>query len=247
MSPTRHPFILAAGLLGLVLTAAVPARAQVAEEERAQRVGWARLMVPGRQELWRRHAEADPTLADFLKNNTTLNIDSTWYTADVEDLREMCAYPLLFAQSIAYVQTPGGKSNLAEYVRRGGFLFIDQCCNRTFNPDDTAFLAAQIRTLTEILPEARVEELPRDHEIYRNFFPIKDGHPPHTYYENVYDASRARRGLYGIYLGKSMCGIITLSGLQCGWAGMIAPPGHDVACMKMAINIYVYAMLQTGK
>lgn len=215
-------------------------------DNRAQRVGWARLKVPGPQNLWRRHAEADPILAQFLQAETTLNIDPTWYVADVEDLREMCVYPLLFAQSVAAIHTPSGKANLAEYLRRGGFLFIDQCCNRDFNPDDDQFLMDQQRLIKEILPESRIVVLPEDHEIYRNCFEIKGG-PPHTYFENIYDPQRASRGLYGIMRGNSMVGIITLSGLQCGWAGMISPPGHDVQCMKMAINIYIYAMTQTEK
>ncbi len=232
-------FLLTAGIL-------LPARAQDPAEDRAQRVGWARLKVPGPENLWRRHADADPNLAQFLHAETTLNIDPTWYVADVEDLREMCAYPLLFAQSISAVQSETGKANLAEYMRRGGFLFIDECCNRGFNPSDSEFLAAQEQLIAEILPEARIVLLPDDHEVYRSCFQIKDG-PPHTYFENVFDRERSQRGLYGIMIGKSMAGIITLSGLQCGWAGMIAPPGHDVQCMKMAINIYVYAMVQTGK
>jgi hypothetical protein len=45
-------------------------------------------------------------------------------------------------------------------------------------------------------------------------------------------------------IGSRMAGLISLSGLQCGWDRMIAPPGHDVACMRMLVNIYIYAMLQ---
>jgi hypothetical protein len=43
-----------------------------------------------------------------------------------------------------------------------------------------------------------------------------------------------------------VAGVITLSGLQCGWSGQAAPPGHDVLCMRMMVNIYVFAMMQGG-
>ena len=45
---------------------------------------------------------------------------------------------------------------------------------------------------------------------------------------------------------RRMAGIISPGGLQCGWDRMIAPPGHDAACMRMLVNICIYAMLQRG-
>ena len=45
-------------------------------------------------------------------------------------------------------------------------------------------------------------------------------------------------------IGTRMAGLISLSGLQCGWDHMVAPPGNDVACMRMLVNIYIYAMTQ---
>jgi hypothetical protein len=208
---------------------------------RAERVGWARLRTPS--EYWLRHAEGDPLLARFIRDNTTLNIDPTWYVADVERLKEMCTYPLLFAQTIVPVESATGKANLAEYVRRGGFLVIDACCNQQINPDPDQFLADHIAYLQEILPEARVIALPNDHEIYSCFFQITGG-PPHTYDRNIYDPRRAKHGLYAIQIGARTAGIITLSGLQCGWDRMAAPEGHDVLCMRMMVNIYIFAMLQ---
>ncbi len=41
-----------------------------------------------------------------------------------------------------------------------------------------------------------------------------------------------------------MVGVISLSGLQCGWDRMISPAGLPEACMRMLVNIYTYAMLQ---
>ncbi len=218
------------------------ARAADLTELRGERVGWARLKTADLH--WMRHASEDPTLMQFLRENTSLNIATRWYVADCENLAEMCAYPLLFSQSVAVIHDGAGRNNVAEYMRRGGFLLVDACINVNINPNPDLFLLQQKLFLAEALPEARVIPLPLNHEIYGCFFKIPDGKPPHTFCENRYDERWAKHGLYGIYIGPRMAGIISLSGLQCGWARMIAPPGHDIACMRMLVNIYVYAMLQ---
>jgi hypothetical protein len=193
-----------------------------------------------------RHSGSDPVLMQFFRQQTTLNIDPTWYVADVEQLPEMCKFPLLFSQGVDMVQSATGHENVAEHIRRGGFLLIDACCNPQITGDFGAFLQRQINFLTIALPEAQVISLPPEHEIYGCHFQIPDGRPPHTFYQNVYDPQKAAYGLYGVMIGQRMAGLISLSGLQCGWDKMTAPPGHDVACMKMLVNIYIYAMMQGG-
>jgi hypothetical protein len=214
------------------------------EHLRGDRVGWARLKTPG--EHWNRHSQSDPVLMQFVRENTSLNIDPTWYAADSESLEEMSKYPLLFSQDIYVIRSRKAKAGLAEYLRRGGFLLIDSCCNRGVTASEDLFLNQQRQLLTEILPEASVVSLPSSHPVYRCYFQIPEGRPPHTFFQNVYDPNKARHGLYGIQIGTRLAGIISLSGLQCGWDKQIAPAGHDVKCMKMLVNIYVYAMIQVG-
>jgi len=209
---------------------------------RGERVGWARLKTPSK--YWFRHATGDPVLMQFFRESTSLNIDPTWYAADVEKLDQLCKYPLLFSQGVHMVDSPKGRENLAEYIRRGGFLLIDSCINHGVTPDPDIFLALQEQFLQTILPGARVLPLPGNHAVYRTYFQIQGGEPPHTYFNNVYDKEWRKHGLYGVFIDSRMVGIISLSGLQCGWDRMIAPPGHDVACMRMLVNIYIYAMLQ---
>jgi hypothetical protein len=211
---------------------------------RGERVGWARLRTPSLH--WMRHARSDPTLMEFLRSNTSLNIDPTWYVADCDSLAEMCTYPLLFSQGLGSIDTAAGKSNVAEYLRRGGFLLIDACINHQITPDPDAFLLRQADFLADVLPEARVAALPSTHNIYRCYFQIPGGRPPHTFDGAMYDPRWAKHGLYGIFLGQRLAGVVSLSGLQCGWDRMPAEPGHDVACMRMLVNIYVYAMFQGG-
>jgi hypothetical protein len=228
-------------MLLVLLLAVRPSAAGDEESLRGEQVGWARLKTPGNE--WRRHATGDPVLMRFLRAKTSLNIDPTWYVADVENLDEMCQYPLLFAQSIQKVADERGRANLAEYVRRGGFLLIDACINPNITPDPNQFFKVQTQVLQEILPEARIVALPNDHPIFHSFFHFPNG-APHT--EDA--PAWSRLGFYGIEIGSRMVGLISFSGLQCGWDGMKRQtPGHDVVCMRMLVNIYIYAMLQNGE
>lgn len=214
---------------------------------RGDRVGWARLKTPSTQ--WRRHAGSDPILTNFFRDETTLNIDSSWYVADADDLSQLCRYPLLFSQGVAAVNGPLGQRNIAEYIRRGGFVLVDACHDSHVTPDFDQFLRDQITFYSAILPEAQMVTLPNTHDVYRCHFQIPDGKPPHTFMGNVYDAAKARHGLYGLMIGSRLAGIVGLCGWQCGWDhvtenGMSTPAGLDVACMQMVVNIYIYAMIQ---
>ena len=60
----------------------------------------------------------------------------------------------------------------------------------------------------------------------------------------IYDPNWDKYGLYGIMIGNRMAGIISLSGLQCGWARVPAVEGHYIDCMRMVVNIYIWAMMQ---
>ena len=219
------------------------------DQLRGDRVGWARLKTPSPS--WMRHAGSDPVLMKFFREETTLNIDPIWYTADANDLAELCKYPFLFSQGVGVITDPVGRSNLAEYFRRGGFLLVDACHDIHVTPGFDEFFRQQTEFFAATLPEARLVPLPATHDIYRCHFQIPDGRPPHTFMGNVYDARKARHGLYGLMIGARMAGVISLCGWQCGWDhvteyGSPSLPGTDVACMQMLVNIYIYAMLQAS-
>jgi len=214
---------------------------------RGDRVGWARLKTPSPD--WKRHAGSDPILTKFFRDETTLNIDPNWYVADANDLGELCRYPFLFSQGVGAITGQAGRSDIAEYIRRGGFVLVDACHDIHVTPDFDEFLRQQIEFYSAALPEARVVSLPTTHDVYRCHFQIPDGQPPHTYMNNVVDPKKAAHGLYGVMIGSRMAGLISVCGWQCGWDHVTeypspSPAGTDVACMRMVVNIYIYAMMQ---
>lgn len=240
-----NPIARAKFLKGVLASMVFPRCLSIAGSEldklRGDCVGWARLKTPS--PWWNRHAVGDPIPMKFLRENTTLNIDSEWRAADVESLGALTAFPFLFTQEVDSIQSASGRLNLAEYLRRGGFALIDTCINASINPDPDVCLQRQIAAFATVLPEAKVVSLPPEHTIFRCHFQFADGRPPHTFHENIFDARWDKHGLYGIQMGQRLAGIITLSGLQCGWARERVPSGHRVQCMEMLVNIYIYAML----
>ncbi|HEX2854381.1 MAG TPA: DUF4159 domain-containing protein [Opitutaceae bacterium] len=227
---------VAVAALSLATSAAEPSTKSA--EPRGGRVGWARLVTPNT--AWNRHADADPTLTQFIRRETSLNIDPTWYSADPASVEQLCSYPLLFTNNLTDVKDPAHWKNLTEYLQRGGFLFIDSCINLGITPDPDRFLERHIALMKTIAPKAVVRELPKNHEIYRNYFVMSET-PPHTFHQNVFRKNWAKHGLYGVFEGDRMISLIDLSGLQCGWAGTHTRP-HAEQCMKMVVNIYVYTM-----
>jgi hypothetical protein len=208
------------------------------DQLRGDRVGWARLKTPSPS--WNRHAGSDPLLMRFFHEQTTLNIDPDWYTADPADLTSLTKYPFIFSQGVAVLVDPVARGNVVEFIRRGGFLMIDGCHDEHVNPNLDEYFSQQLAFFSTMLPEAQVVSLPKTHEVYRCFFQIPDGEPPHMF---------TKYGLYGLMIGTRMAGLISLSGLQCAWDVVTehrspAPPGTEVLCMRMLVNIYIYAMMQ---
>ncbi len=225
--------VLAAALLFL---APIPADATETEMGGGGKVVWARLKTPSPS--WNRHAQSDHFLLEYIRNSTSLDIDPAWHAADVDNLPQMCAYPFLFSEGLGYVDEAGRK-NLREYIQRGGFLFIDSCIAPQVNPREDDFIAVQMAALHDILPDMRAETIPPDHPIFRNCFAMVDGLPN----TRVDDPQQwPIRGLTAIYSQNRLVCIMSLSGLQCGWAGIIHSQEHSTNCMKMMINIYFYAI-----
>ncbi len=231
------PLLLGAG--AALLRAGPEASSADPAPLRGGRVGWARLSTP--DAIWRRHAESDPVLSTFIRTQTSLNIDPTWYEARIAHLDELCAYPLLFTNSIDKITHPAHRANLAEYLRRGGFLVVDACINRDLTPNPDAFYEAHLAAFKTILPTCEIRRLAEDHPIYGNFFPMSE-RPPHAYHGGQYNPAWAKHGLYVVTVENTPVALISLGGMQCAWT-FGKPDTRDASqALRMLTNIYVYAM-----
>lgn len=227
-----------ASAVGLLAVDCAGADAAATTEPRSGRVGWARIITSS--PAWNRHAQSDSMLTQFIRAQTSLNIDPTWYSADPASLEQLCLYPLLYTNNLTDVVEPAQRKNIQEFLGRGGFIIVDACIDPKITADPDAFLEQHTALLKTLAPGSEVRALPADHEIYRQHFPMKDT-PPHMFMNDVYDKRWAKHGLYGVYLGDRMISLITLSGLQCSWASH-PERAHARECMKMIVNIYIYGM-----
>jgi hypothetical protein len=202
---------------------------------RGGRVGWARLATASRH--WDVHGGQDGTLAAFIKGQTSLNIDSTSYSAEPGKLEELCKYPFLYSKDLSPVRDARHQDNLREFLQRGGFLCVDFCGSPSINRDVMAVFRRNREFFQKLLPGAEVRQLPRDHPVYRCYFTVGE--------EEIFTKDMGKQepgefnGLYGVFSGGRMVAMISMYGLECGWP---QTPLRTPGCMKMILNIYVYAM-----
>jgi hypothetical protein len=213
--------------------------ARAEEVARGGQVEWARLKT--RHIYWDRHAESDPDLLRYIRMWTTLNIGTKWHAANVAKIQELARYPFLFSEGLHHIRRGTELQNLGEYFLRGGFVLVDACSNIDINPDPDLFLREQMKTIQSVLPGARTSAISEDHEIFRSCFEMKKG-LPRVFYNGKFNPRWARHGLYAVHNNERLIAILSVAALQCGWAKRPAPPGTDIECMRMAVNIYVYVM-----
>lgn len=229
--------ILCAVLLGSTVSIDAASDAKAALP-RGGRVGWARLITSDRN--WDVHRGNDPLLAEFVRTQTTLNLDATTYAANPADLAQLCSYPLIFTNNLVHVRKAKDFDNLREYLIRGGFLWVDACANASITgmPFD-AFRKRHAELFAKLFPKAELRLLPDDHEIYRCYFAVNLDLLYSTQRAAADPAPAPDNGVYGLFENGRMVALLSLSTLQCGWPNK---PPRVPECMKMVTNIYVYAM-----
>ncbi|MFT3869179.1 MAG: DUF4159 domain-containing protein [Nibricoccus sp.] len=206
------------------------------EKFRGGTVEWARLKHSGG--YWNRHAESDDAMISYMRAATTLNIGSEWCSAAASDLGEMTRYPFLFADTLQHLSA-SEKQNLVEYLKRGGFIFIDACCNNSINPSGREFLFNHLKILQGMLPGLEVEVLDPSHEVFSIYFKMQ-AYPPQSRPGGTTWSNGPTFPLRSLKFNGRVVGMLSISGLQCGWARM----GRQDATpfVQMMANIYLYAI-----
>jgi hypothetical protein len=225
-------------LLLLPLAGALHAATPAGERFQGGKIEWARLQT--KSPYWNRHSEFEGSMLSRMRTHTSLNIDRNWRSVTALRVEDLCRFPFIYAESIMALSTVEA-ANLAEYLRRGGFLLIDACINVGVTPNPESFLRGHIKLLTQKFPDLRVATLPPEHEVFSIMFHMREC-PPQTRTPGRNNwANGPTLPLRGIYSGDRMIGMISLNGYQCGWAGFGGPQTAD-ECIQMLTNIYVYAM-----
>jgi hypothetical protein len=225
----------------IAFAGALRSAAPGAERFTGGKIEWTRLNTGSA--YWNRHSDYDGELVGFIRANTSLNIDREWKATRPDDLTALCNFPFVYTDNIAPLSAAEAR-NLAEYLRRGGFLLIDACCASSVTPSPENFFDDQVKVLRKLFPNVRIGVLKPDHEIFSIYFKLKE-FPPQVrppLSDNGTWANRLSFPLRAVFVGDRMIGVISLSGWQCAWSvhGYNIPVAN--ACMQMVTNIYVYAM-----
>jgi hypothetical protein len=211
------------------------AQPKTGEQLRAEPVDWARLITPNKD--WDIHGDRDPDLAQFIRDNTSLDIHRSSQSANPADLDALCRHPFIYAKDLRWVSDASQLANIGEYLRRGGFLCVDACATEAVNPDMEVCLRANGDIFKRIFPQADIRKLPPTHGIYHCYFNLSRA--------DVYTADMGNQarcdnyGLYGVFVDHRMVAVISMYGLECGWP---QTPQRTPGCMKFILNIYIYAM-----
>lgn len=190
---------------------------------------------------WNRHAESDGDLLAMMREHTSLNIGREWRSTRPSDLAQLCRYPFVYTDNIVPLNAAEAR-NLAEYLRRGGFLLIDACLNSSINRSPDTFLENQVFVLRRQFPELQVVELLPRHEVFSIYFQMKEFPPKARPTDGGSWLQYRDFPLRGLMVGDRMIGMLSLSGFQCAWSYHRANVPVAVSCMEMVTNIYIYAM-----
>jgi len=229
---------------GLILSAGTVALGAGDKRDDLEPFHWARVKFNNIGETvdkWNVWPQSDIFLMEELKRCTGLNIDPNWYVASLEDLNEMCKFPFLFMTSDGEFEfTPTEQENLVEYLKRGGFLLVDDCVANGEYRIDAFFI--DFKAKIEKLFGRRMTPLPNDHEIYHSFYDLPNGMP---YVQGI------QHGGHALFIDGRMSIFLSPTDIHCGWHGqwersvngygMYSDRGCKEAT-QLGINILMYVM-----
>lgn len=116
-----------------------------------------------------------PIMLDFVEKYTTLKIDKEVKLVTFKKVEEIEKYPLIFMSANGPIEFSDLEcKNMAEYCKRGGFIFIDDCVHKT-----SSLFFQSFKKLIEkkIFPGRKAKMLTFDHEIYHCHFDLPMGLP----------------------------------------------------------------------
>jgi hypothetical protein len=152
--------------------------------------------------------------------------------------RDIFRHPLMYLTGHLPVRfTTAERANVSEFVRRGGFLFVDD-----HNHDiDGAFH----KTATEEIARsvAPLVEVPNDHPLYRAFFHFEEGPPTTSHELNGWGDNLVHKHLQGVMRDGRIAVLYSNKDYSSEWG--YHPDNKRFLAVdntKFAVNLVVYAL-----
>lgn len=181
---------------------------------------------------WYNDPSAEVNMMDYLKKNTTIDVDEPkFYSVDVAS-DDIFNYPFILLTGHGNISfSEAEAARLRKYCESGGFLYAD---------DDYGMDEAFRKEIKKIFPNDEMKELPFSHPIYSSHFKFPNGLPK----IHEHDGKPAQG--FGIYKNGRLCMYYTYeTNISDGWADTKEhndPPEKKEESFKMGTNIIVYSL-----
>ncbi len=181
---------------------------------------------------WYNDPSAEINMMDYLKKNTTIDIDeSKFYSVDIST-DEIFDYPFILITGHGNINFSDSEvKRLRSYLEKGGFLYAD---------DDYGMDVSFRREMKKVFPDQEMKELPFDHKIYNSHFSFPKGLP------KIHEHDGKPPQGFGYFINGRLCVYYTYeTNISDGWADPREhedPPEKREEAFKMGTNIIVYAL-----
>lgn len=211
----------------LLVIAALLAAAFGADQPR---LAIARLQYDGGGD-WYANPSSLPNLIEAIRERTTFRVEPAEARVTLTDDR-LWDYPFIHVTghgNIRFTDVEIGR--LREYLRRGGFLHVD---------DNYGLDSSFRREIQRAFPDRPLVDVPLTHPIYNIVYEFPKGLPKIHEHDG-----KAPRGM-GIFMGDRLALYYSYeSDLGDGWEDPEVhkdPPGLHEAALRMGVNLFAYAM-----
>jgi hypothetical protein len=117
---------------------------------------------------WYVGPSAEPNLLNYIRQHTNIEVQPAYEPVDIMS-DKLFGYAMLFMTGHGNISFSDQEvQRLREYIRRGGFIYADDCYGL-----DASFR----REMRKLFPDQELAELPFSHPIYTILFPFPNGPP----------------------------------------------------------------------
>lgn len=214
-------------LLLLAISFSQPAAAQDADS-----FNLARIKYSGGGD-WYNNPSSLRNLAEFARQHVPIAINPEYDDVEIGS-PDLFDYPFAFLTGHGNITLNQAEaSNLREYLRNGGFLYVD---------DDYGLDEHFREVIQQVFPDEELIELPFDHPIYHQVFSFDEGLP------KIHEHDGKPPQGFGIFLEGRLALFYTYeTNLGDGWANPDVhndPEAIREQALQMGTNILIYALTQ---
>ena len=168
-----------------------------------------------------------------------------------EELEQVKRYPFLFMTGENHYEfTATEKTNLKDYIMRGGFLYMDDCV--VGNGGDF-FYQSSFKLLEEVFGKDSVKRVPYEHEIFHNVYDLGETGLPYMEYikrrplkgKGLPYMHGQNHGARGVFIGDRLAVFLSSTDVHCGWCdshGFEWGKENYKKAIHMGINIIMYGI-----